>query len=39
MSLRKQHVPWKAAGRATETGASADEVVRDIGWVFQQRDR
>jgi SAM-dependent methyltransferase len=34
MALRKQHVPWKAAGRATETGASADEVVRDIGWVF-----
>ena len=34
MSFRKQHVPWKAAGRATETGASADDVVRDIGWVF-----
>lgn len=34
MPLRKQHTPWQAAGRATETGASADDVVRDIGWVF-----
>jgi len=31
---RKQHVPWTAAGRATETEHSADEVVRTTGWVF-----
>jgi SAM-dependent methyltransferase len=31
---RKQHVPWTAAGRATETEHSADEVVRSTGWVF-----
>lgn len=34
MPSRKQHVPWKAAGRATESGGDSDEVVRDIGWVF-----
>lgn len=34
MSGRKQHLPWTAAGRATETGHSADEVVRTTGWVF-----
>jgi len=31
---RKQHVPWTAAGRATEIEHSADEVVRTTGWVF-----
>lgn len=34
MPGRKQHVPWTAAGRATETEHSADEVVRSTGWVF-----
>lgn len=34
MAPRRQHVPWTAAGRATESGVNADEVVRDIGWVF-----
>ena len=31
---RHQHVPWKAAGRATERHDDADSVVRDTGWVF-----
>lgn len=31
---RRQHVPWKAAGRATERLDDADSVVRDTGWVF-----
>jgi SAM-dependent methyltransferase len=31
---RKQHVPWNAAGTASEEHASADEVVRRTGWVF-----
>lgn len=31
---RRQHVPWKAAGRATERHDDADSVVRDTGWVF-----
>ena len=34
MPGRKQHVPWTAAGRATEIEHSADEVVRSTGWVF-----
>jgi SAM-dependent methyltransferase len=32
--VRKQHVPWKAAGAASEEQHSADEVVRETGWVF-----
>jgi len=31
---RKQHVPWKAAGAASEERHSADEVVQETGWVF-----
>jgi SAM-dependent methyltransferase len=31
---RPQSIPWKAAGRATEEQASADEVVQAMGWVF-----
>ena len=31
---RKQHVPWRAAGTASEAQASADDVVRETGWVF-----
>lgn len=32
--IRKQHVPWKAAGAESEERHSADEVVRETGWVF-----
>ena len=32
--MRRQHVPWKAAGAASEERHSADEVVRETGWVF-----
>jgi len=31
---RRQHVPWKAAGSASESEHSADDVVRETGWVF-----
>ncbi len=31
---RKQHVPWRAAGTASEAQATADDVVRETGWVF-----
>jgi ubiquinone/menaquinone biosynthesis C-methylase UbiE len=31
---RRQHVPWKAAGSASEAEHSADDVVRETGWVF-----
>jgi len=31
---RIQFTPWKSAGNRTETGATADEVVRQTGWVF-----
>jgi ubiquinone/menaquinone biosynthesis C-methylase UbiE len=37
MSRRKQHVPWTAAGTASEQHHSADEVVRQTGWVFNNR--
>lgn len=34
MTRRRQHVPWKAAGTASEAEHSADDVVRETGWVF-----
>ena len=34
MTRRRQHVPWKAAGTASESEHSADDVVRETGWVF-----
>jgi ubiquinone/menaquinone biosynthesis C-methylase UbiE len=37
VSRRKQHVPWTAAGTASEQHHSADEVVRQTGWVFNNR--
>ncbi|MGE0136676.1 MAG: class I SAM-dependent methyltransferase [Ilumatobacteraceae bacterium] len=37
MSRRKQHVPWTAAGTASEGQHSADDVVRHTGWVFNNR--
>ncbi|MBI4883939.1 MAG: class I SAM-dependent methyltransferase [Actinobacteria bacterium] len=37
MKRRRQHVPWIAAGSASETERSADDVVRGTGWVFNNR--
>lgn len=37
MSRRKQHVPWTAAGTASEQQHSADDVVRATGWVFNNQ--
>lgn len=37
MSRRRQHVPWRAAGSSTEQEHSADDVVRETGWVFNNR--
>ena len=37
MSRRRQHVPWRAAGSSTELESSADAVVRETGWVFNNR--
>ncbi len=34
---RRQHVPWKAAGSASEHERSADDVVRGTGWVFNNQ--
>ncbi len=34
MRRRPQLVPWKAAGRVTEQQSSADDVVRETGWIF-----
>jgi SAM-dependent methyltransferase len=34
MPRRTQIVPWRAAGRVSEGKGSADDVVREIGWVF-----
>ncbi len=35
--MRRNHVPWRAAGTTTELQHSADEVVRETGWVFNNR--
>jgi SAM-dependent methyltransferase len=35
--VRRNYVPWRAAGTTTELKRSADEVVRDTGWVFNNR--
>ena len=32
--MRRNHVPWRAAGTKTEKKHSADEVVQETGWVF-----
>ena len=37
MPARRQHVPWKAAGHASEEQHSVDDVVRETGWVFNNR--
>lgn len=34
---RRQLIPWKAAGSRTEMRMNADEVVRETGWVFNNR--
>jgi ubiquinone/menaquinone biosynthesis C-methylase UbiE len=34
IAKRAQFVPWRSAGNRTETGGSADEIVRSTGWVF-----
>lgn len=31
---RSQFTPWKSAGNRTELGGSADDIVRQTGWVF-----
>ena len=37
MTRRRQHVPWTAAGLASEHEHSADDVVRETGWVFNNQ--
>ncbi len=32
--MRRNHVPWRAAGTKSEAKHTADEVVRETGWVF-----
>jgi SAM-dependent methyltransferase len=34
MPRRTQLIPWRTAGRVSEDQTSADDVVREIGWVF-----
>ncbi len=34
MARRPQLIPWRTAGRVSEEQTSADDVVREIGWVF-----
>ncbi len=35
MSRSRPHLtPWKAAGKRTERSLTADQIVRDTGWVF-----
>ena len=35
--MRRNHVPWRAAGTTSEQQSSADDVVREAGWVFNNR--
>lgn len=35
--MRRQLIPWRAAGTRTEMRRNADEVVRDTGWVFNNQ--
>ncbi len=38
MARRRAHfVPWRSAGTVTETGINFDEVVRETGWVFNNK--
>lgn len=38
MTRRRAHfVPWRSAGNVTETGINFDEVVRETGWVFNNK--
>lgn len=38
MPQRRAHlVPWRSAGSVTETGINFDEVVRETGWVFNNK--
>lgn len=37
MALRRQLIPWRAAGTRAEMRRNADEVVRDTGWVFNNQ--
>jgi ubiquinone/menaquinone biosynthesis C-methylase UbiE len=34
---RRHHLPWRAAGTASEDRHSADEVVQSTGWVFNNQ--
>lgn len=36
-SRRRQHLPWNAAGRMSEEHGDGDAVVRETGWVFNNR--
>lgn len=36
-SRRRQHLPWNAAGRMSEVHGDGDSVVRETGWVFNNR--
>ncbi len=37
MAVRRQLIPWRAAGTRAEMRRNADEVVRDTGWVFNNQ--
>jgi SAM-dependent methyltransferase len=39
MRRRSELVPWKAAGKLSEKQSSGDDVVRALGWVFNNRKR
>ena len=34
MSLRAHHLPWNSAGNLADNDLTADDVVRETGWVF-----
>ena len=34
ISLRAHHLPWNSAGNLADNDLTADDVVRETGWVF-----
>jgi len=37
MNLRAHHLPWNSAGNVADNDLTADDVVRETGWVFNNK--
>ena len=36
LNLRAHHLPWNSAGNLADNDLTADDVVRETGWVFTE---